>query len=253
VRSRSSSPRRSLIGWETKNLLFRAPPCLCRHVKPSVPAAFAVIRNGPAWWVMACSPYVRKESLCRSSGGINRLMMMSETSERVLEWRPRLGIRSVGRPQVWWSDVLRRKLAGTGCDRARWREVRGLCPVLDCSGRDWKGSYVFSYCLGVHKGTGYEGSGNAPLRRDERQQRVSGENAGGQHSCVGAGGHVRHERAEAQVRLRALEGRRVEAAQHHQDGEQRRQQLLLHPALDLFQLTLQRYITFMLFLFCQIR
>jgi hypothetical protein len=36
-------------------------------------------RTGPAWWVMARSPYVyhiHKEGLCLSSGDINRLMMM---------------------------------------------------------------------------------------------------------------------------------------------------------------------------------
>jgi hypothetical protein len=33
--------------------------------------------------------------------------------KRVLEWRPRLGKRSVGRPQARWSDDLRR----------RWREL----------------------------------------------------------------------------------------------------------------------------------
>jgi hypothetical protein len=32
----------SVIGWET-NLLSRAPPCFGRHVKPLVPAAFAVV------------------------------------------------------------------------------------------------------------------------------------------------------------------------------------------------------------------
>ncbi|RVE42480.1 hypothetical protein evm_012876 [Chilo suppressalis] len=33
----------SVIGWVTKNLLSRAPPCFGRHVKPLVPAAFAVV------------------------------------------------------------------------------------------------------------------------------------------------------------------------------------------------------------------
>jgi hypothetical protein len=31
------------IGWVTKNLLSRAPPCFGRHVKPLVPAAYAVV------------------------------------------------------------------------------------------------------------------------------------------------------------------------------------------------------------------
>jgi hypothetical protein len=33
----------SVIGRVTKNLLSRAPPCFGRHVKPLVPAAFAVV------------------------------------------------------------------------------------------------------------------------------------------------------------------------------------------------------------------
>jgi hypothetical protein len=33
----------SVIGWVTKNLLSRAPPCFGRHVKPLVLAVFAVV------------------------------------------------------------------------------------------------------------------------------------------------------------------------------------------------------------------
>jgi hypothetical protein len=52
----------------------------------------------------------------------------SRWDKRVLKWRPRLGIRSVGRPQARWSDDLR-KTAGrrwmrVAEDRARWREIR---------------------------------------------------------------------------------------------------------------------------------
>lgn len=48
-------------------------------------------------------------------------------SRRVLEWRPRLGKRSVGRPPARWTDDLR-KVAGTGWmrtaeDRDLWRKV----------------------------------------------------------------------------------------------------------------------------------
>jgi hypothetical protein len=43
--------RWSVIGWVTKNLLSRAPPCFGRHVKPLVPAAFAVFS---AQTVFAC-------------------------------------------------------------------------------------------------------------------------------------------------------------------------------------------------------
>jgi hypothetical protein len=32
-----------VIGWVTKKILFRAPPCFGRHVKPLVPAAFGVV------------------------------------------------------------------------------------------------------------------------------------------------------------------------------------------------------------------
>jgi hypothetical protein len=35
--------RWSVIGWVTKNLLIGAPPCFGRHVKPLLPAAFAVV------------------------------------------------------------------------------------------------------------------------------------------------------------------------------------------------------------------
>jgi hypothetical protein len=35
--------RWSVIGWVTKNLLSRAPLCFGKHVKPLVPAAFAVV------------------------------------------------------------------------------------------------------------------------------------------------------------------------------------------------------------------
>jgi hypothetical protein len=70
----------SAIGWVTKNLLSRAPPCFGRHVKPLVPAAFAVVSThqsalgqrgyGPfSLWV------IHKEGLCPSSGGINSLMI----------------------------------------------------------------------------------------------------------------------------------------------------------------------------------
>jgi hypothetical protein len=54
--------RWSVIGWET-NLLFRTPPCFEKHVKPLVPAAFAVVsthRTGPRgglWPVLLmCNP-----------------------------------------------------------------------------------------------------------------------------------------------------------------------------------------------------
>jgi hypothetical protein len=55
--------RWSVIGWVTKNLLSRAPPCFGRHVKPLVLAAFAVIctnqtsPRGGLWRVLLmCNP-----------------------------------------------------------------------------------------------------------------------------------------------------------------------------------------------------
>jgi hypothetical protein len=48
-------------------------------------------------------------------------------SKRVLEWRPRLGKRSVRRPQARGSDDLRRTAGRSWMrvaeDRARWREI----------------------------------------------------------------------------------------------------------------------------------
>ena len=48
-------------------------------------------------------------------------------SKRVLEWRPRLGKRSVRHPPARWSDDIR-KVAGIGWmrraqDRAQWRAI----------------------------------------------------------------------------------------------------------------------------------
>jgi hypothetical protein len=35
--------RWSVMRWVIKNVLYRAPPCFGRHVKPLVPAAFTVV------------------------------------------------------------------------------------------------------------------------------------------------------------------------------------------------------------------
>jgi hypothetical protein len=56
--------------------------------------------------------------------------------KRVLEWRLRLGKRSVGCPQAMWSDNLRRT-AGRSWMRVAERRVRnwrGLYPAVDCGG-----------------------------------------------------------------------------------------------------------------------
>jgi hypothetical protein len=70
-----------VIGWVTKNLLFRASPCFGRHVKPLFPAVFAAVSTNPLWArVVGYGPFslwvIHKEGLCFSSGDINRLMMM---------------------------------------------------------------------------------------------------------------------------------------------------------------------------------
>jgi hypothetical protein len=48
-------------------------------------------------------------------------------TKRVLEWRPRIGKRCVGRPQARWSDDLCRTAGRSWMrvaeDRARWRDV----------------------------------------------------------------------------------------------------------------------------------
>jgi hypothetical protein len=40
--------RWSFMGWVTKNLLSRAPPCFRRHIKPLVSASFVVSTHQPA-------------------------------------------------------------------------------------------------------------------------------------------------------------------------------------------------------------
>jgi hypothetical protein len=61
--------RWSVIGWVTKNLLSRAPPCFERHVKLLVSAAFAVVSThqpalgsrGGLWPVLLmCMQPIRK-------------------------------------------------------------------------------------------------------------------------------------------------------------------------------------------------
>jgi hypothetical protein len=77
---------RSVIRWVTKKLLSRVPLCFGRHVRPLIPAAFAVRFGGQS----APGPLVgygtfslcviHKEGLCLSSGDINRLMVISEST-----------------------------------------------------------------------------------------------------------------------------------------------------------------------------
>jgi hypothetical protein len=51
------------IGWVTKNLLSRDPLCFGKHVKPLIPAVFAVVSThqpalGPrdGLWSVMCNP-----------------------------------------------------------------------------------------------------------------------------------------------------------------------------------------------------
>jgi hypothetical protein len=71
----------SVIGWVTKNLLSQAPPCFGRHVKPLVPAAFAVVSTHHWASVVGYGPFflcvVHKEGLRPSSGDINSLMVIT--------------------------------------------------------------------------------------------------------------------------------------------------------------------------------
>jgi hypothetical protein len=118
VRSRKlsnvSTFQRSVIGWVTKNLLSRAPPWFGRHVKPLVPAAFAVVSTHPQYgfiyylftyglptnphWVrvVGCGPFslcvIHKEGLCPSSGDINRLMMMTRALSALFRSVPTIGL-----------------------------------------------------------------------------------------------------------------------------------------------------------------
>jgi hypothetical protein len=79
VRSRKLSNVGHPMGWAIKNLLSRAPPCFGGHVKPLVPAAFAVVStHQPALsprvglWPVPLMCLYHKEDLCPN----NKLMMM---------------------------------------------------------------------------------------------------------------------------------------------------------------------------------
>jgi hypothetical protein len=54
--------------------------------------------------------------------------------QRVLEWRPRLGKRSVGRPHSRGSDSWRELDASSRRSREMARSWRGLYSAMDCSG-----------------------------------------------------------------------------------------------------------------------
>jgi hypothetical protein len=77
-----AKPRWSVIGWVTKNILSRAPPCFGRHVKPLARLHLQSLKpTNPHWArVVGYGPFslcaINKEGLCSSSGDINRLLMM---------------------------------------------------------------------------------------------------------------------------------------------------------------------------------
>jgi hypothetical protein len=72
--------RWAIIGWVTKNLLYRVPSCFGRHVKMLVQAALAptilhwVCGVGNGLFSLCV---IHKKGLCPSSGDINGLMMMN--------------------------------------------------------------------------------------------------------------------------------------------------------------------------------
>jgi hypothetical protein len=91
-----------VIGWVTKNLLSRAPPCFGRHVKPLVLTVFAVVSTHQS--ALSYGPFslwvIYNEGLCPSSGDINRLMMvMNVFFIRYLEAHLRLRAAQVARQQ----------------------------------------------------------------------------------------------------------------------------------------------------------
>jgi hypothetical protein len=67
--------RWSVIGWVTKNLLYRAPPC-GRQIMSLVPTALAVVSThqpelGPRGGLWLVLLIIHKVGLCPSNGGIN--------------------------------------------------------------------------------------------------------------------------------------------------------------------------------------
>jgi hypothetical protein len=73
----------SVTGWVTKNVISRAPSCFGGHVKPLVPAVFAVVSTHQSALDPRSELYglfslwvIHKEGLCVSIGDIHRLLMM---------------------------------------------------------------------------------------------------------------------------------------------------------------------------------
>lgn len=69
---------------------------------------------------------IRQRTKCRTKWHVCR-RTNGRWSKHVLEWRPRMGKRSVGRPAARWVDDLR-KVAGSGWmraaqDRDGWRSL----------------------------------------------------------------------------------------------------------------------------------
>jgi hypothetical protein len=75
-------------------------------------------------------PTHRVSCVARINKGISPIdneLSLYRWGKRVLEWRPSLGKRSVGRPQARWSDDLRRTAGRSWMrvaeDRARWQDI----------------------------------------------------------------------------------------------------------------------------------
>jgi hypothetical protein len=103
IRTSQVKQRWSVIGWVTKNLLSRAPPCFGRHVKPLVPAAFAIVSNQPALGLRVGSwpdlLMCNREGLCPSSGDINKAD--DETNLWAIIYQP-LNVPTAGAQAFLW-------------------------------------------------------------------------------------------------------------------------------------------------------
>jgi hypothetical protein len=104
--------RWSDIGWVTKSLLSRAPPCCGRHVNLLVPAAFAVVStHQPALGPHDELCVIHREGLCPSSRDNNGLMVMTCTNRAL--YAPRIAKLTHLIRRVWilWTVRVQKKNA----------------------------------------------------------------------------------------------------------------------------------------------
>jgi hypothetical protein len=85
------------------------------------------IRNQVVWQRIKVTDIAHRISMLKWqwAGHISR-RTDNRWVKRVLEWRPRLGKHSVGRPQAWSDDLRRtagRSWMRVAEDRARWRYI----------------------------------------------------------------------------------------------------------------------------------